>query len=224
MSISYPLTWPTELLIPATVSLAPQSQSRSAGQSTTGFEQIVQSPALRWGLKLTGIFVRTREQILAWRAIEGQLAGRAGTIRVPIYDWWRGPAGRRGQLMRQPGRLHLLGGGAIRAKTVAITLSANAPVNATTISVVWAEDSAPQPGQHFALGPHLHRIVGMKATGASAAALTIGPWLRSAYQAGTPLEFDEPAGVFRLARDDGMSLDLEGWRLAQPSVEFVEAS
>lgn len=212
-------TWP-KLLCPTNVRLDLTTPSRSGGQSVTGQEQVVVSGASRWALTFTDVPVRTREQIQSWRAIEAQLDGRANAILVPVYDWGRAPA--------LPDRVPFADGvpfsdGAeFRQAVTAIALAANATVNATVLQVTW-NGPAPAAGQHFSLGQRVYRVArvdlgSMTGTGR----LTIRPWLRDAWSAGTMLNFTNPRCLMRLAKDDGMSLDLEFWRLGHPGVEFVE--
>lgn len=221
MAITYPIIWPACLLKPASVLPLPQMQSRGGGAGVLGVEQVVQSPAWAWSIKLSAISIRTRQQILAWRTIEGQLDGRAGTILVPVYDWARSPSGRRKLAPYGDGATHS-DGSEFAGPATNITMHAAAAVNATTLDVVW-HGTAPQPGQHFSLGQRLHRVVAMDVTGTGRATLTIRPWLREAAAVDDVLDFDEPACVCRLAKDDGMAMDLELWKFAAPSVDFVEA-
>ena len=211
-----PIVWPKTLLVPGTVKLALQNQSRGGGAGVAGVEQVVVSPSARWSIAFSGFAIRTREQVKAWRAIEAQADGRANALVVPAYDWARGPV--RDQLAGGVS----FGSGPFLPSTSSIATSAGAAINATALSVSWT-GPGPEPGQHFSIGAQLYRVATLASTGANAATLTVRPWLRGPVGAGVALNFDDPVCLVRLAKDDGLALDLEKWRFASPSVEFLES-
>lgn len=221
MAISYPIPWPVCLLKPVTVTVQPRNQSRGGGAGILGNEQVVQSPAFRWSIKLTSVPIRTRQQVLAWRTIEGQLDGRAGTALVPIYDWARSPHGRRALVPFSDGA-PFSDTSEFSGASTRVWLHSAAALNALTLDVDW-RSFKPEPGQHFSIGQRLHRVVAMDTTGTGRATITIRPWLREGAAAGAVLDFDEPKCLCRLSKDDGMAIDLELWKFANPSVEFDEA-
>ncbi|WP_374307551.1 hypothetical protein [Methylocella sp.] len=91
------------------------------------------------------------------------------------------------------------------------------------MQVGWKFGRGPEAGQHFSLGRRLHRVVAVTPTGDGLAEIVIRPWLREAQPLMARLDFDDPACLCRLEKDDGMSLDLDLWKFASPSVSFVEA-
>ena len=135
MTISYPIMWPACLLRPASTLVQPIMQSRGGGAGVLGVEQVVQSPAWAWSIKLSTIPIRTRQQILAWRALEGQLDGRAGTILVPVYDWPRSPGGRS-RLPYNDGTPHS-DTSEFRGYATNIVLVEPAALNASALQVAW---------------------------------------------------------------------------------------
>lgn len=217
-----PLIWPRHLLIPTTVKIAPQSPSRSGGQTAAGGEQVVKSPAFRWSITFTDIPLYTPDHIRVFRSIEGQLDGRANPILVPIFDADRAPA-LPPVATFSDGSTFSDGTGLVGAST-AIELTADQAINATDLPVSWpAGGPAPTAGQHFSLGQRVYRIIKIATSdGTTTATLTIRPWLRDAWPAGTMLQFDNPHCLVRLAKDDGMAADLDHWRFGKPSVDFVE--
>ena len=209
-----PIVWPSTLLVPASVKLTMLSTSRGGGQTIDGNEQVVSSPAAhRWGATFSGVSIRTAEQIRAWRVIEARADGRANAVLLPIYDGARAPIAAAS--------LQGADGAPFLQDASAIVLAADAQVNASTLSLSWT-GAPPLPGQHFSIGANLYRIVGMASTGSTSANIKMRPWLRAAASAGTSLNFDAPVCSMRLARDDGMALDLTLWRFASPNVDFVE--
>lgn len=223
------LDWPT-ILRPADLALSLSGASVSGGRSPTGREQVVTAPSWRWKLRYSGLHIRTPEQIRTIRALEAQLDGRAGLLRLPIFDCFRtngyvgnpadanwrykphgdgSPFGDQ-SYYRQPGT----GGGIV-------SLTANAALNATSLQVAWT-DLPPTPGLHFSMADSLYRVATMTVTGPNAGTITIRPWLRNAFNIGDQLNFLNPRAVMRLSADDGLSLDLKLWRRDSLTVEFEE--
>lgn len=223
------IEWPS-ILRPADIRLGLNGASASGGRSTTGREQVAAAPSWRWTLRYSGLLIRTAEEVRAVRALEAQLDGRAGLLRLPIFDcsrtrgyvgdpadigWRHTPHGDGSPFSdqsyyRQPGA----GGG--------VSLTANVALNATLLPVAWT-DKPPAPGMHFTLADGLYRVANVTMTGTQAANLTIRPWLRHAFSDGDLLDFLTPRAVMRLAQDDGLSLDLKLWRRDTLTVEFEEA-
>lgn len=222
------LDWPAQLR-PANLRLALAGQSVSGGRTATGREQVVAGPGGRWTMRYSGVYVRTAEQIRALRALEARLDGRAGLLRLPVYDCFRtrgffgdpanagfrhvphsdGASFSDAAYYRQPG------------SGAAITLAANAALNATTLAIAW-NDLPPTEGLHFSIGDDLYRIARLQTTGVGTGTITIRPWLRAAASSGATLNFLNPRAVMRLSQDDGLALDLQLWRRDTLTIDFEE--
>jgi hypothetical protein len=222
------LDWPAQLR-PANLRLALVNSSISGGRSATGREQVVQGPGGIWSLRYSGVYVRNAEQIRAIRALEARLDGRAGLLRLPVYDCFRtrgffgdpANAGFRhvphsdGASFSDTTYYRQSGSGA------AITLTANAALNATTLAIAW-NDLPPTEGLHFSIGDNLYRIARLQPSGIGAGTITIRPWLRTAASSGAALNFATPRVLMRLAQDDGLALDLQLWRRDTLTIDFEE--
>lgn len=227
MPVVFPLSWPRRALAARDCKLELKTTSRSGGQNLAGVEQVVRNPAARWAIKLVDVAVRTPDQIMLWRTFEGQLEGRLGTIRIPIYDARQAPSGLMASRVPFSDGSTFSDGSVFRSISCLASLTADAASNATTLAVQWS-GLPPQPGQHFSLGNNLHRIVAVDGQVSIdgltfTTQLTVRPWTRAAWPAATRLEFDDPVCLCRLASDDGMALDLDFGRVAHPSVDLVEA-
>ncbi len=89
-----------------------------------------------------------------------------------------------------------------------------------TISVAgWSNGAASQlrPGQWFSIGDQLLRIVDANAVADSAGRITVAfePELRASYTTGTPVEFANASGVFRLNDSNGIAYTLDPDRLPE---------
>lgn len=77
--------WPHPDLAPRVIDFSVMEQTRSAGESITGFEQVVYGVTQRWGLVLEFNNLK-RHVILPYRALIASLRGRANLVRVPVFD------------------------------------------------------------------------------------------------------------------------------------------
>lgn len=210
------------------------SASRSGGPSFQGQEQIVAAPTGRWKASLTipvadkgyGPQVR-RDAVLAYRGMVS--GGRASIILVPAHDG-RGPAHRIGIVPRGYAVPHSDeagfsdGVGYGQSFTNAI-LPTGAALNATEIQIAVPAGLSLLPGMRFSTPDgRLHEISDIAAfDGNGVWSVTVAPWLRAAYPAGTAIDFDRPVCRMRLASDETGALSLSLNRFGTSTVDFVEA-
>ena len=88
MALTYPLAWPTDPntgrpILTKELDLNVASSSKSGGQSLSGIEQIVASPAARWEGKYTMPSLLPNA-LLVWRGFVAALQGRLGTFLLPV--------------------------------------------------------------------------------------------------------------------------------------------
>lgn len=208
--------------------------TRSGGQSFQGQEQVIASPAGRWKASLIIPIADRRhgrqdrqDAVLAFRWVTS--GGRAAIILVPARDG-RGPAHRAGIVPCGYGVPHSDGatfsdGAGYGQSFSGATLAAAAALNATEIQISLPAGLSLLPGMRFSMPDgRLHEIGDVLAwDGGTLWTIRIGPWLRAAYGAGTPLEFDRPVCRMRLASDEAGALSLSLNRFGTPTIEFVEA-
>ena len=200
MTITYPLTWPLGVR-PTRIELSVAAMTKSGGQSITGAEQIIASPAARWEGKLT-LPAMNAAMLLQWRGFVAALQGRLGTFNMPIFD-----AGR------QPFAVGLV---------ISVTATA-AALNATSLTLTVTQGGPILAGHRFSIGGRLYEVMQSVPSGGGVYAVDIHPWLRAAITNGTVCEFANPTSLMRLATDRGGSLDLESGIIAHPAIQVVEA-
>lgn len=215
-------------LTPQAVTIHDVRLSRSGGRSMAGAEQIVETDAGYWRMSLV-LDIRRTTNILLWRALRTKLRGRANTLRCGPFDCGR-----------SPGRLELGPSHVTEARHSDLApfsddtpyvstmtsglLSAAAVIRATTITVaVSGAVSRIEAGVYFSIGDRMHIIEEATVAGGTAT-LTFWPGLRAPYDAGTPVEFDHPRGLWKPVDDDTGLLALQMLRQSQVQLDLVEAS
>ncbi|MER9135112.1 hypothetical protein NKI20_02215 [Mesorhizobium sp. M0830] len=222
------IRWPEEVLRPTNVSFDLDSRSLAGPASVSGATQVVASDAGIWKATFGNVVVKSRQAVLAHRAIAALLEGRLGSILIPLCRGYGPSSGAVlsadeealfAEVPHSDDALFDDGTGYVGSLTNVVA-AANAAVRATTITatVTYAADSI-QPGQHFSIGERLYRI---RTYDAGTGVMTIRPPLREAITAGDHLEFDDPVCKMRLAQDDGLDLELAMRRFSSPSVSFIE--
>lgn len=216
--------------------------SRSGGQSLTGTEQIVSSPAGRWVAKASFHLLDEDEAQLDVRGFIAALDGQAGTFMIGPMDW-RGqpwnveplvgtiitPDKSIGDIAQDPafdtnpdttGRLDF-------------TLSAPVAMNATGLVIQRNKGGRLKRGQYLQIGERLHIITavttvdpvdpGSQQPVAGTIGVAIRPWTRAAYAAGTPINFANPQGLMRFADPDQGGVEMTTSPLSDLSLDLVEA-
>ncbi|AWN51590.1 hypothetical protein [Methylobacterium sp. 17Sr1-1] len=230
--------WPS-VLIPSSEQWGLKNSSRSGGQSFTGAEQVVMSPAARWAASLT-IPCNNREKILALRS--ATLLGRAqnwiiGPVEVTRAPWWIDPIygtpvtygiGARDAAVDPAYETH-----PDTASTLDFRAASPAPMNATQMAVYRFRGGHLFPGQFFSIANRLYQIATLDSpdptdpnTGLAvpeAIVISFRPWLRAPVSTGDAIEFGRPVSTMRLASDDTGALALQLSRLGPATLDLVEA-
>ncbi len=225
------IIWPS-LLVPSSEDWSLRGGTRSGGQTFLGNEQVVASPTARWKATRT-IPCMTRATNLAMRRVIA--LGRTAL-------WVVGPC----ENSRAPWNIDLVGGkitygrAALRpdvyvgdqAATLDFRLAGAAVVNAASITIQRNRGGVLEPGMVFSIGGRMHVIVDLP-NGELAApdvqgppgtiAATIRPWLRTNYDAGTPIEFGQPITIMRLATDDTGAMEQQLSKFSTVALDLVEA-
>ncbi len=220
-----PLPWPS-VLMPSSEDWSLRGGTRSGGQTFQGQEQIVASPTARWKATLN-IPCWEPEHIFAIRRVIA--LGRSQL-------WYLGPY----EYDRAPWPYEPLIGGLMTYRTsglaqspLAFSLSQLAELNDTAIIIQRDRGGFLAPGMLFSINGRMHLIADLTtgdpadpSSGLAAAGkigVTIRPWLRGGYVAGTGLEFGTPICVMRLATDDTGAMELQLSRYGTVTLDFVEA-
>lgn len=206
------------------------------GQSLSGVATAIRSDGGGlWFLEFTGIFVRTPDQVRAWRAWEGYLDGGATNCIVPYIDYRHAPRPivDGSPALPPPPVPHsddsyLSDDTGYVGSVMSAVLTADAALRATTVGIEMLVGSDLRGGEHFTLdhadvGPRLYRVISIESADAGVHEVTIRPPLREAVTAGMVADFDTPRCVMRLADPDAMILALRGNRFAAGvSITFLE--
>jgi hypothetical protein len=220
-----PLPWPS-VLMPSSEDWSLRGGTRSGGQTFQGNEQIIASPTARWKATLS-IPCFKKAQILAMRRVIAM--GRS-------QRWFVGPYERG----RAPWPNDPIVGGTITDRTpgapqpaLQFALSEAALLNAVQIAIQRNAGNFLSPGMLLSIGGWMHVLAdlvtadpvapGSGQAAPGAIALTIRPWTRVAYAAGTPVEFASPVTVMRLASDDTGAMELQLSRYGTVTLDLVEA-
>jgi hypothetical protein len=234
-TVQSPIYWPSGALPPRRVLCDIQPRSVSGGVSLSGIERFKASDAGIWSLSFT-IQIHSAEQVELVRGLAALSDGRNGVFSVCTADCGRGPgAGPNYQLPQNSlphgltaggGRAYFSDGSGYRSRFYNVRLAASAPTRATTISIVidTVPLVLPRPGHRFTIAGRLHEVRSVSEAVGAVANISIRPPLRQAVAAGADINFDEPTGLFRLSRDDGLSLSLDLLRFGVLNLEMGEAN
>ena len=226
--------WPI-LLKPNNGGFAQVRRPLSGGPSLSGFEQVVPKMIDRWQARYS-VPLRTRDQMMAMRAMLGQLRGRAGTIALPAYEnryapWRTDQYGRR--FTPKYVRTRALDGSpyadasGINDTLITATVYDAALQAATGIAIRITSGDVPQPGNRFSIHARMYEIQNVTDYGFGIYGVNIWPWLRFAAVAGTIVDFTTPVCEMRLVSDDqGQEAmqSLEAMKFASPILQFEEAA
>jgi hypothetical protein len=208
----------------------------SGGQTSSGIMPMTRlDGGGLWKAKLADVPLVTVDQVLAWRATAAYCEGGAQPIILPMCDLRHAPIpllnGQR--VFNLPDVPHSddspHSDNAPYAHnfqpTIIATGAGPRPLRSTTIAISVTQGGQLKGGQYFSIdhpvvGPRLYRIVDV----AAGNVCTIRPPLREALTAAaTPLEFNHPACVMRLATTDAMDLTLTMRKYGNPTADFIEA-
>lgn len=216
--------WPTPLLAPRITDLRLINQTRSAGESITGFEQVADGITQRWALSLEFNNLK-REAIWPYRALIASLRGRANAVRVPIRDAWLWPDDDAIGIANVPSRYDpwrtFDDGEAVTDVSATITGSTGAKSASVDLSAMLEPDLVVREGMYFGAGEDLHiiKLGGLSWTG-SVATIGFEPALRRNHTAAA-FRF-RPTLICRLADDQVGNHALEFGRKTSPTLELVE--
>lgn len=224
------IRWPCEVLRPTSVAFDIASRSLAAPASVSGVTQVVSTDAGLWKATYGGLVVKSRNAVIAHRAIAALLEGRLGSILVPTCRAYQPiPEGFTATTaaalldeVPHDDDAEFDDDTGYSGSTASIELAANAPARAVSATVTIAYGGELEPGQFFSIGERLYRLRTVFYFSPTSAAITFRPPLREAASAGDYVEIDDPVCRMRLASDDAMDLELSLRRFASPTVNFIE--
>lgn len=188
-----------------------------------------------WKAALADISLHTKDHIRTWRALAAICDGGAQPIVVEMCDRRYFPAPTvSGSYVYSLGSVPHSDDAAFsddteyESDTVEIKVTAAAELRATSLTVEVVAGGDLMGGEHFSIDHpdlrwRLYRVRTAIDNGDGTWGITIRPPLRAAVSAPTPLQFDRPKCVMRLAAAGAMDLVLEGRQRGRPTVNFLEA-
>lgn len=220
-----------DLPVPVSGGFRLENLSRSGGVALNGFEQNIFSLSMRWRARWT-VQIRTREEILAARAMFAKLMGKAQVILVPFFDGKRvsWPVDRWGRTLnpKRTRRRELDGtiyqDPAIPTESEIVSVVVNeAAARSVTIDVEVTQGGPPLPGQHFGIDDRGYIIRDVHHLSSDLYNLEFFPPLRAVAGIGDGVKFTDPVCAMNQVSDDQGILELDTLRFTTLSLEFVEA-
>lgn len=202
--------WPICLFPPKPVRWRLQGVALSGGVSTGGTASMARTDGGGlWVCEMSGVWLRTREQLKEARAIEARLDGGVTKLIVPDRDFHLGP--------RPPGVNW----------PISATATA-AALRATEITIDFEHGAPATGGEHFSIdhpthGRRMYRISEVVERLSTTQTVKIRPPLREAISDSTLIDFDRPSCTMRLSNPDDFFGAIESGRTAQLSPVFMEA-
>lgn len=229
------LSWPSAFVVPQKVVFHPSSRSRSGGAGLDGQEQVVSHPFGVWTATVEAVWIHDKASELARRRLLMKLAGRAGAVRVPVFDcalgpalpFWPSPVPKNG-VPHDDGTLFDDGAGYDFRPFVEGAIAVSAARQTISLRLTMAAPFAAQilPGHYMTTGTaldRLHLIHDVEAI-SGGVAITFWPPLREAAGVGQRVVFDHRVCCRMRLIDDGEGrMGLANGIDGDLSLSFVEA-
>ncbi|GGD24397.1 hypothetical protein [Aureimonas glaciei] len=220
------LTWPFEVLTPATMSFNMRARNTAGSRSLSGLSQDIASGAGGWVARYSKVAIIDQNKAKRFYAIAAMLQGRLNPLLVTLYDERRAPfpASQPKPYKSIPfsdGAYFSDGAGFYEAVIQAVLASGMAR-GATTATIIMQFGGEIEPGQHFSIGMRLYRVVTASYSSGPTQTVTFWPPARDAASAGAAVEFDRPVCKMKLADDNMMDVELDRDTWGYPNVDFIE--
>lgn len=217
--------FPVQLFRPKAVNARPVANTISGGRSLSGIEDVIATDGGgRWLVEYSEIQLRTPEQLRAWSAWAGYLAGGTTECLVPILSL---PTGPRPFAWDAPTRVAKLVSNdpvfptevSYSTPHIVATLTAPAALRATSLTIDLASRGEIKGGEKFSIGGSGFRIIRETAPGV----FQVTPPAREPIAAGAEVNFDWPVVRCRLQPNLDMEAAINLGRFMTPSIVFVES-
>lgn len=211
--------WPATL-VPRNIQIQPPRRTQGLTTSLTDFVQVI--PAIRPPFTVSLEFDQLEgSEVLAWRAMEALLEGRANAVRLPLWDMWYAATNAQlgaGIVPHGDGTYFSDGAGYLTADLDGVLVSGVQGQRVITADF-GSYGELLQAGLYFGIGDEPYIASGVTWAG-TVATIRCSPTLRRDYtDAALKLR---PTMIGKLTNDDGMALKLTNLRYGSPSVTFVE--
>ena len=217
--------FPVQLFRPKAVNARPVVSTISGGTSLSGIEDVIATDGGgRWVVEYSDIQLRTPEQLRAWSAWAGYLAGGTVECLVPIVSLATGP---RPFAWDGPARVSkLVADDPVFPQSVAYSipqiqavLATDIPLRGTLVAINLISRGEITGGEKFSIAGNGFRVVRETAPGV----YQVTPPARQALEAGADVNFDWPVVRCRLQPNFDMEAAINMGRFMSPSITFVES-
>lgn len=203
----------------------------SSGQSISGFTQTAKTDGGGFWTAQLSCKLRTADQVRSWRAYGARLDGGAATIEVPRCE-----AGMKPTLTDPPEPHQVphsddatFSDGSEYAFVPGFKASFGGPaaLRATQVQIDFTEAVDVLGGEvftaaHATAGARMYVIHSVVSQTGNIYTVKIRPPLREAVTTSTPLDFDYPRCLMRLANPDSWDAPLANLRFSDPAPVFIE--
>lgn len=216
------ITWPADVLAAATAEYFPRPQSRSAGLSLGGVEQIASPATTIWTVSLSLPTAKTPAIARQFFGLVAAMQGRQNIARIPVKDHL-GYVEAYSPLQTpfDDGTYFDDDTGFIADGVQPVVTSSAVAIGGTSVNMALTNPVRPAltAGQRFSHDDFLYIV-----TGVSGATVSFQPAARAAIASGQTLLTDPPYIKARFASDDEGRRALEyGLRAAPITLNFIEA-
>jgi hypothetical protein len=229
------LDWPS-ILKPQEVMPHLMPMSAFGPVASKGLRQSVASDAGFWQMTLTGVSLRTADEVREWRWLVTAAQGGLEDIVVGVFDCRQAPRPYRhagvgsSHIPHSDGALFDDGSGYSQT-FVKMWLHADVALRATSMVVDIVIAGPIRRGMFFSIADRLYMVTSDPAIEVAGGALGSGqrvsfnflPPLRAPATSGAVVEFARPKATMRLASADTGQLSLRTGRFGDPDIEMVEA-
>lgn len=214
------IDWAHPALAPRIIDLRLINKTRSAGESITGFEQVLYGVTQRWAFSLEFNYLKL-SMVPAYRAMIASLEGRANALRVPVFDrqFWPSDA-----VLGIASATHS-DGSAFSDETEYLTsdiegITVSGGIGAKEITVDFGSyGEVFEAGLYFGIEDETYLATSVVWDG-SEATINFQPGLRQTH-VGSTFRL-RPRLIMRLANDESGAHPLELGRATRPTLELVE--
>ena len=229
-----PLTFPTHLFNPSSIKLTLQGRTITSPPSISGVGQVLRTDGGGfWVCEMSGIILRTPDQIRAWRAWLDVLDAGVTRVNVPIADTAFAPRPLHGRRLARPSQLRNSSAdeyfpeATAFASPLVIASASPASHRATEITINVSQGSRLKGGEHFSLqhgsmGHRVYRTGRVLSRNDQTATVAIRPPLREAFGGGNA-NFDWAMFEAVLVGASDPEPDISNGRRAEVAIAFREA-
>lgn len=224
-------TWPFGVLSPADLEWSPVGGVDTGGPSLSGLEQLDRTDGgPKWIARMVRIPLATREQILAFQALQMNLENGTAPIilRRRARDRTPGVDSSPGALTPHSDETPFDDGSLYLTQDVTASTTESADLRDDTLTITIAALRPLIGGEDFGInhptaGWRMYRVRRVLSNVGEAYTIQIGPPLREDVPDGTALDFSDPRCVMRLSDPRSFATALQFNRYGWVDAEFEEA-